>query len=665
VLLLVNFRPEYQAPWTSKTYYRHLRIDPLSSESAEELLQTLLGPDPSVVPLRPLLIARTEGNPLYLEESVRSMVETGELEGEPGAYRLKTALASIRVPATVQAILAARIDRLSPDHKHLLQAAAVIGKNVPYTVLHAVVDVSEATLRDQLAMLQAAEFVYEASLFPDLEYSFKHALTHEVAYSSVLLERRKALHLRIMEAIERIYNGRILEQIELLAHHAARAEVWPKVLEYSSRALDKAVGRSANREAWSHLEQAIAALPHLPQSRANLERAVDLRLFARICVIPLGEFKRVLELAREALPLSEALGNVRRQVLVHATAALALSILGNIAEGRQHGERALAIAEQLNDPLLRIAARYARGLPEWNSGALRTALQYFERDVGLEREQIGAQLLDPHSAEPITLAFARNAYCMSLHGISNCLAWMGDFNEAQLQAERAVEYAQRLNILAIRAFADSYLGGTITLKGDLRTAVPMAERWLEDYGAADLANNQVVMVIMLGSALIESNRSEEATALFERAWRFAESKALLGYHPQLLRPLCEAHWRNGRFEEAVATGERGIVLSRAVGARVDEARLLHLLGNVYASSSSPDYHPKAEDYHEQALALAGELRLRPLQAQCHFALGKLAVQMAQKGAARERLHLAKSMFENMGMQSWLDRTRAKLRELDA
>ena len=234
VLLLVSYRPEYQHHWGAKSYYTQLRIDPLSGESAQAMLHTLLGDDPSLLAVQRLLIERTEGNPLFLEESARTLVETGALHGSRGAYRLTAPPASIQVPATVQAILAARIDRLAPNDKHLLQAAAVIGKDVPYSLLQAIVELPEELLHQHLGTLQAGEFLYEKSLFPDLEYTFKHALTHEVAYGSVLQERRKALHARIMESIERLYHDRLAEQIERLAHHAVRGEVWDKALSYSS-----------------------------------------------------------------------------------------------------------------------------------------------------------------------------------------------------------------------------------------------------------------------------------------------------------------------------------------------------------------------------------------------------------------------------------------------
>jgi class 3 adenylate cyclase len=186
LLLLVNYRPEYRHDWGSKTYYRQLRIDPLSPARADQLLGALLGNDPSVIVLRPVLIARTEGNPFFLEESVQSLVETGALAGERGTYRLTRSPETLNIPATVQNILAARIDRLVHEDKRLLQAASVVGKDVPYSLLQAIADADETALRAGLTRLQAAEFLYEVELFPEAEYTFKHALTHEVAYGGLL-----------------------------------------------------------------------------------------------------------------------------------------------------------------------------------------------------------------------------------------------------------------------------------------------------------------------------------------------------------------------------------------------------------------------------------------------------------------------------------------------
>src|SRR5262245_42457356 len=232
LLLLVNYRPEYRHDWGSKTYYAQLRLDTLPPESAEELLHTLLGNEPGLAPLKKRLIEKTEGNPFFLEESVWMLVETKALIGERGAYRLAKELTAIQVPPTVQAIVAARIDRLPPDEKRLLQSAAVIGKDVPFAILQAIAGQPEAVLRQQLAHLQTAELLYEARLYPDLEYTFKHALTHEVAHGSLLLERRRALHASIAVAIEARYPDRIPENSERLGHHAYHGEVWTKAVEH-------------------------------------------------------------------------------------------------------------------------------------------------------------------------------------------------------------------------------------------------------------------------------------------------------------------------------------------------------------------------------------------------------------------------------------------------
>src|SRR5262245_40543736 len=277
LLLLVNYRPEYQHTWGSKTFYMQLRLDPLPPASADELLQALIGDDPSLAPLTRLLITRTEGNPFFLEESVRTLVETGALVGAPGAYRLAQSLPSIQVPATVQAVLAARIDRLPPEDKRLLQTAAVIGTEVPFPLLQAMGEVPEEALHRGLDHLQTAELLYETRLFPEQEYTFKHALTHEVAYGGLLQERRRILHGRIVEALEALAAERLAEQVDRLAHHAVQGEVWAKAVTYCQQAGTRAHDRAALREAAASFEQALQALAHLPEDGDTRVLAIELR----------------------------------------------------------------------------------------------------------------------------------------------------------------------------------------------------------------------------------------------------------------------------------------------------------------------------------------------------------------------------------------------------
>ena len=283
ILLLVNYRPEYTHGWGSKTYYTQLRLDPLGEHGAGALLDALLGSDPTVQPLTSLLIQRTVGTPLFLEESVRALVETGALAGERGAYRLTRPVAEIRVPATVQTVLAARIDRLPAEEKRLLQMGAVIGKDVPFVLLRGIAERPEAELQASLSRLQAAEMLYPTTLFPELELTFKHALTHDVAYDSLLQERRKSLHARIVMAIEAEYGDRLDEHVERLAHHAYHGQLWGQAVTYARQAGQRAAARSAYREAATACEQALAALDRLPATRERLEQGIDLRFDSVTC----------------------------------------------------------------------------------------------------------------------------------------------------------------------------------------------------------------------------------------------------------------------------------------------------------------------------------------------------------------------------------------------
>jgi predicted ATPase len=251
-----------------------VRLDPLPPAHADKLLQALAGEDLSLTPLKHLLIARTEGNPFFLEERVRTLVETQALVGETGAYCLAQALPAMLVPATVQAVLAARIDRLPVEEKRLLQTAAVVGHAVPGPLLRAIAERPEAVLHRSLAHLQAAEFLYEAWLFPEAEYTFKHALTHEVAYGSLLQERRRILHAGIVEAIEAAAGDRLAEQVERLAHHTLRGAVWDKASHYAHQAGTRAADRAAYAQAGTFFDQALDALAHLPESQEMIAQAI-------------------------------------------------------------------------------------------------------------------------------------------------------------------------------------------------------------------------------------------------------------------------------------------------------------------------------------------------------------------------------------------------------
>jgi predicted ATPase len=338
LLLLVNYRPEYQHAWGGKTYYAQLRLDPLPPANAAAFLQALLGDDPGLEALKSLLITRTAGNPFFLEESVRTLVETGVLVGALGSYRLVQALPTIQVPTTVQAVLAARMDRLPPEEKHLLQTAAVFG--------------------------------------------------HEVL-RPLLQERRRTLHARLIEAIEGLAGDRIAEvasgrnpdQVERLAHHALRGEVWDKAVTCCQQAGARAYDRAAFREAVAAFEQALQALAHLPEDGDTRILAIELRLALGSPLFRLGEYRRDLTLLIEAEALARALDDRVRLgwVLAQMTAVLRLTgdLDGAIAAGRQ----AIELAAETGENALQAQASYTLGHAYWATGDFRQAVELLQRSV--------------------------------------------------------------------------------------------------------------------------------------------------------------------------------------------------------------------------------------------------------------------------------------------
>jgi len=436
ILLVVSYRPEYQHAWGSKTYYTQLRIDPFPPESAEELLTALLGQDRSLEPLRRVLMQRTAGNPFFLEESVQTLVETKVLVGDRGAYRMTKAPEAWQIPPTVQAILAARIDRLPPEDKPLLQAASVIGKDVPFTLLQAIADLPEDSLRRGLTHLQAAEFLYETSVFPDLEYTFKHALTHEVAYASVLHDRRRALHARIVEAIEALYPDRLAEQVERLADHAFRGEVWEKAVTYLRQAGAKALTRSAYREAVSCFEQALTALHPLPDTHQKVEHAIDLRLDLRQSLFPLNELATVWRYLQEAEGLARTLDDPRRLGWVSAyMSGHHVHTGGHATEVRTLAKRVEAIAERLGDAPLQIAAQYYLAAASSHSGDYRAA-EHVCRNLM-------QSLHDQRTPEGFGLATFPAVYSRAV--LARVLAERGVFDEGDTHGQEAIRIAEALD----------------------------------------------------------------------------------------------------------------------------------------------------------------------------------------------------------------------------
>jgi transcriptional regulator with AAA-type ATPase domain/tetratricopeptide (TPR) repeat protein len=646
LLLLVNYRPEYQHTWGSKTYYVQLRLENLPAERAKELLDNLLGVEPRLAPLKNLLVKR--GNPFFLEETVRTLVETKVLVGERGRYRSTHPIQATQIPPTVQAMLADRIDRLAPADKRLLQVASVIGKEVSFALLLAVAELPDQALRCGLDHLQAAEFLHETGLFPDLEYSFKHALTHEVTYSGLLHDRRRELHARIVDAIETLHGDRLGGQIEQLAHHAVRGELREKAMHYLRQAGNKAAARSALQDARAWFEQALGVLAALPESPSTLEQGFEIRLELRPVMQQLGEGGRMLEHLREAEVLAERLNDDRRRGRVGAVLTTAHAQVGELDEALVTGTCALEIAGRLGDLKLRILTTSFLELAHYYRGE-------YDRVVELATDNL-AVLPTDWVYEYFGIAAPPSVWdrCWLVRS----LAHLGRFSEAAEHEAEAIRLSEPTNYAFTIGIAHFAAGTLHPLKGDWVKALSLVE-----HGIAVLQTGNVVLLLpdmiassawalaQLGEASKALNRLREGEQLLERERAGGHG----GHHGWAYHSLGRAHLLLGRLDEARRLSGRALEVSPNQPGFV--AHAMHLLGDIATHPDQFDAE-SGEAHYRKSLALAVPRGMRPLVAHCHLGLGKLYRRTGNGEEARKHLTTATAMYREMDTGYWLEQAEA-------
>jgi class 3 adenylate cyclase/predicted ATPase len=626
LLLLINYRPEYQHGWGSKTYYTQLRLDPLPQASAAELLHALLGEDASLQSLARLLIERTAGNPFFLEESVRALAEMQVLVGERGAYRQVHSLPTIQVPATVQAVLAARIDRLPPEEKRLLQTAAVVGTDFPFPLLLAVAEVPEAELRRSLTYLQAAEFLYETRLFPELEYTFKHALTYQVAYESLLQDRRRELHVRIMGALESLGGERLGEHVERLAHHALRGEVWPKALVYSQQAGDKAAARSAHVEAVGHLTMALDLLARLPDApeRASQELALQTALGAALMATKgyaAPEVERAYARARELCRQVEetpALFRVRMGLHIFYRQRAELGASSEI------GKQLLALAETVQDPALLVVAHQALGTTLYFMGEFVEARSHLEQGIALYERRRDAR----------AAVYGQDPGVVCLATLGRALWALGYPDAAVKRTEESVALARQLAHPFSLAFALYFAAVVHQYRQEWQATQAHADALMALSTEQGFTQRIAQGRILLGWALVAQGREIDGIAqLRQSVTAYIATGADLG-RSSYLALLAEAYGKTGQVDDGLAALDEAFTAVDEHGICFNEAELHRLRADLLVQRGDV---AEGEAYFGRALDVARRQRARSLELRAATSLGRLWQAQGKSAAARDAL----------------------------
>jgi tetratricopeptide (TPR) repeat protein len=646
IMLLVTSRPGHEHDFDERTYYTPLHLHPLAPTSADDLLLALFGNDASLEPVKHALIERTQGNPFFLEESVQALAEVGVLIGPRGACRLAREVEAIDVPPSVQALLAARVDRLASSDKQLLQAAAVIGKDVRVGLLRQIADVTEQELQSRLASLQAGEFLYETHSFPELEYTFKHVLTQEVVYAGLLRERRRALHARIVEAIEQLYADRLLEHVAQLAHHAVQAEEWSKAVTFLRQSGHRAFERSMYRAAVAAWDGALHCLEHLPRERQWQEIAIDIRFHLRDGLWPLAAHNRAVERLQEAIVIAEALGDERRLSRAYSLLAFFAFGMGRIDRGEELARRAVTIANSLGDLVLRTVAHWPLVVGSYEIGDYRRSID-FARQI-IEAVQSGSR--DDGLGTVVPLAV--NARVL----LSWSLAELGDFADAAAAASEALTIAEALDQPVSRILASFSLGPLRVLQADLPAAAAVLERGLDVCRRYDVAMLFPMVALNLAPVYAVTGRIAESVALLEQATASEASGAAVGRVLMTDLLASEAYLTAARLDQAETFAHRAVEAARRLGRRGCKAWALRVISDVAAERRDV---VTAEDQYRQSLTLAAELGMRPLVAHCHRGLGKLYRRTGKREQAQEHLTTATTMYREMGMTYWLEKVQAE------
>jgi class 3 adenylate cyclase len=464
ILMLVNYRPEYSHQWGSKTYYTQLRLDPLGRESAGEMLQFLLGDSAELGSLKRLIIEKTEGNPFFMEETVEVLLDDGALVRDGTAVRLTKPLAELKIPPTVRAILAARIDRLSPADKDLLQTLAVVGKEFPLSLVSAVVGGSSDELGRMLDDLQLGEFIYEQPAVGDIEYTFKHALTQEVAYNSILIERRKTLHERIGAAIGTLFESSLDDHLSELADHYGRSSNVEKTIEYQAMAARRELAQSGYLGALRRLENAIELFAKLPDMKQRGELELDLQINYGAAVLATKgwyapeagkAYRRARELCQarnEDLKLFPVLSGLHSFHLVRGEHPIALGYADELTQ----------LADRLRDDRLRASAHVLSGFSKFFMGEFADAHSSFELSIGYQDGQQHRSLEAGAShQDPLVSALCYDAITL----------WMlGYHDQADKRAMDSILHARELGFPFTLTWCLSQLSVYYTISRNFRTA---------------------------------------------------------------------------------------------------------------------------------------------------------------------------------------------------
>ena len=652
ILLILLYRPEYTPVWVSKSYYSQIRVDQLPTGSSSDLVRAILEGGEVAADLRTLILTRASGNPLFIEELTHTLLERGYIQREDGRYVLAVKPSDIEVPDTIQGIIAARIDRLEANLKRTMQVASVIGRDFAYRILQTITAMKQE-LKSCLLNLQELEFIYEKSMFPELEYMFRHALTQEVAYNSLLLKRRKEIHEKIGQAIENLYPDRLEEFYEVLAHHYARSENSDKGYKYMKLAGEKASRKHCNWEAFRFYKEAINILKRQHDSEENNRRCIEVYLSMRMPMSALGFPEDSIEMLQDGARLSERVGDERSLAIFYSSIGMSYTIRGDPFQGMKYIENAFREAEKTGEIDL-IAPIVFDLVPSYLAAG-----EYFK--VTTIAPNV-LDLLEKTQKQYESFGKGMNLYSAILASYGHALGHLGNFQEGQALCEKGLRFAIEIDDHYCMAWAEFMYGFDSDTKGDGKNAVEHLQRCIR---YTDDAQFFVILGQARAALAWGYYLTGDSGTAGDCAAEAIKIQSDIGVKNNLCVPyyvLGMIHFDSGDLKAAQSYVEMALELSQKSNQKDFQGMSLILLGRLLGRANVSQRRD-AEERILQGISILTELKLKPLYSTGFINLAEHYADIGQTEKALENLRKAKGMFHEMGMDYWLARTQKILERL--
>ncbi|MDY6835103.1 MAG: tetratricopeptide repeat protein, partial [Chloroflexota bacterium] len=642
ILLVLLCRPEYSPPWSHKTYYTQISLDRLSDESATRMIQALLPEAQVSSDLNTFVVNKGEGNPLYIEELARNLIENGAVEREENRHILARGAREIQVPLTIQGIIAARIDRLELIVKQTLQVASVIGRDFSFGLLCQIRGGTQE-LGTHLQSLVQLEFIHQKTQFPEPEYTFKHALTQEVAYNSLLSRERRRLHQEIGRTIEAFHSAPE-ESAEMLAHHYCGSENWEKANWYLKLSGNKAVRSYANQEAIHFYEKSLVALKNMPCTKENINRQIEGLVLLLTPVVLMGFPQGHTEHLQEGERLAREAGDMRSLALFYNALAMYNCMHGIGSTATVYFDKALKAAEQVEDPELTARIAFDRWFRHFTQGTFAEMVE--------DTPQLSDMLDKTHRKYDLFGGgINSNLYATFCVGYGFCLGLTGRFDNGEAWCQEALEVAQRLDDPRTSALVYHIAGLVYHAMGRNKETILFFRSALEYVSETQTLWMAYQCNEFLGVAYAELGERQACQGFLDEL----RDSELTPINSGTIWPTGIAYLELGEMDEARTWLEKALIHCERIGEQCGQGIARIYLGRLWGKQEIPQYD-EAEELLLEGIRRLEALQLKPWSTKGYLYLGELYGDMGQRDKAMENLTKAETAFREMGMNFWLQRT---------